>query len=318
MAEAKSGINVLQVEGLTKHYGREYYVGSRKVSGEIVKAVKDVSFAVRKGEIFGFLGPNGAGKSTTMRAIMDYLKLQGGSIKIFGLDYKKDVLAIRKRIGYLPGDVALYNNFTGLELIEYFGKFRPIDEEMFNKLRSLFKVNLKQKIGSLSSGNRQQVAVFTALVSNPDLLILDEPTGGLDPLMAARLHKLLIELRDQGKTIFLSSHDLTEVQKVCDRVGIIREGQMVVIEKVETLLEKSLQALNIEFEDVANTPSEADFRAISNVISVQKKRQNNKFHLKIKEDVNDLLKFLTNFRVKRLTLTDASLEEIFLHYYAAE
>ncbi|MFX0116280.1 MAG: ATP-binding cassette domain-containing protein, partial [Candidatus Hodarchaeota archaeon] len=238
----------------------------------------------------------------------------GGSIEIFGLDYKRDALLIRNRIGYLPGDVALYKNFTGIELIEHLGKFRPINNEMLNKLRMIFKVNLNKKIGALSSGNRQQVAVIVALASNPDLLILDEPTGGLDPLMAARLHKLLIDLRNQGKTIFLSSHDLFEVQKVCDRVGIIREGRMIVIEKVETLLEKSLQELTIEF-DASPIPSEDDFRALANVVAVQKNRQNSKFHLKVKEDVNELLKFLSQYKIKRLTLTDASLEEIFLHYY---
>lgn len=246
---------------------------------------------------------------------MAYLKIQGGSIEIFGLDYEKDALLIRNRIGYLPGDVALYNNFTGIELIEYLGKFRPTDNEMLKKLRAIFTVNLNKKIGALSSGNRQQVALMTAFASNPDLLILDEPTGGLDPLMAARLHKLLVELQDQGKTIFLSSHDLSEVQKVCDRVGIIREGRMIVVEKVETLLEKSLQELTIEFE-ASPSPSENDFRALTNVVAVQKDHQNKKFHLKVKEDVNELLKFLTQYAIKRLTLTDASLEDIFLHYYA--
>jgi ABC-2 type transport system ATP-binding protein len=318
VSSPKARTPILRVEGLTKYYGHEYRFGSRKIGGNVVKAVQDVSFSVHKGEIFGFLGPNGAGKSTTMRCIMNYLKIQSGSIEVLGLDYKKDALEIRKHIGYLPGDVALYGNFTGMELIEYFGNFRSIDKEMLKTLRAIFKVNLKRKIGSLSSGNRQQVAVIAALVSNPDLLILDEPTGGLDPLMAANLHKLLIELRNQGKTIFLSSHDLAEVQKVCDRVGIIREGRMIVIETVEKLLEKSLQALTIEFEPSSKIPSEDDFCGLSNVIRVQKNHQNSKFRLKIKEDVNDLLKFLTGYQVKRMTLTDASLEEIFLHYYSDE
>jgi len=205
-----------------------------------------------------------------------------------------------------------------MELIDYFGNFRPIDSEMLQKLRSLFKVNLNQKIGSLSSGNRQQAALIVAMASNPDLLILDEPTIGLDPLMAARLQKLLLELRNQGKTIFLSSHDLFEVQKVCDRIGIIREGRMIVIEKVEALLEKSLQALHIEFENSPVPPSEDDFLAISNVMSVQKTSHNEKFQLKVKEDINELLKFLTAYRIKRFTLTDTSLEEVFLHYYTDE
>lgn len=309
---------ILRVEGLTKTYGREYRIGSRKIGRSSVKAVDNVSFSVHKGEIFGFLGPNGAGKSTAMRTIMGYLKSQQGTVKILGLDYKRDALAIRKRIGYLPGDVALYDNFTGEELIEFFGTFRPIDRMLLKKLRSLFKVDLTQKIGSLSTGNRQQVALIAVMASNPDLLLLDEPSSGLDPLMAARLHKLLRELQAQGKTIFLSSHDLAEVQKICDRVGIIRKGRMIVIEKVETLLEKSLQEMQIEFENTTITPALADLREIPNVVTVQKNSKNGKFHLKVTGDINDLLRTLMTFRVKRLTLTDSSLEEVFLHYYSED
>jgi ABC-2 type transport system ATP-binding protein len=309
---------ILRVEGLTKTYGHEYRIGSRKIGRGSVKAVENVSFSVHKGEIFGFLGPNGAGKSTTMRTVMGYLKSQQGTVKILGLDHKRDALAIRKRIGYLPGDVALYDNFTGEELIEFFGTFRPIDRVMLKKLRSLFKVDLTQKIGSLSTGNRQQVALIAVMASNPDLLLLDEPSSGLDPLMAARLHKLLRELQAQGKTIFLSSHDLAEVQKICDRVGIIREGRMVVIEKVETLLKKSLQEMQIEFENTTITPALADLRAIPNVVTVQKNSKNGKFYLKVTGDINELLRTLATYHVKRLTLTDSSLEDIFLHYYSED
>ncbi len=306
---------VLQVEGLTKYYGRELALGSKKFGRGAVKAVENVSFSVKKGEIFGFLGPNGAGKSTAMRAIMGYLKIQQGSIKIFGLDHQKDALEIRKRVGYLPGDVALYGNFTGEELIEYYGNFRPIDQKMLKKLRSFFKVDLTKKVGSLSTGNRQQAALVAVLASNPDMLILDEPIHGLDPLMAANLHKLLIELREQGKTIFLSSHDLSEVQKICDRVGIIKEGRMIVIEKVEALLEKSLQTMQIEFDDSHTIPDEAEIKTLSSVVSIQKNGQNGKFILKVKENLNDFLRFLTSYQIKRLTLTDADLEEVFLHFY---
>ncbi|MFX1514083.1 MAG: ABC transporter ATP-binding protein [Promethearchaeota archaeon] len=315
MTKTKSMHEILRVEGLTKYFGREFTLGSKKLKGKVVKAVEDVSFSIKKGEIFGFLGPNGAGKSTTMRAIMNYLHIQNGSIKVFGLDHQKDALEIRKRIGYLPGEVALYQNFSGEELIEYFGKFRQIDPQMLKKLRSIFTVNLSKKIGSLSTGNRQQAALIAVMASNPDLLILDEPIHGLDPLIAARLHKLLIELRNQGKTIFLSSHDLSEVQKICDRVGIIKKGRMIVIEKVEVLLEKSLQTMNIEFDDSTVLPEEADFREVLSVVSVQRTNESGKFLLKVKENLNDLLKFLTAYKVKRFTLTDSDLEEVFLYYY---
>ncbi|MFX0014024.1 MAG: ATP-binding cassette domain-containing protein [Promethearchaeota archaeon] len=305
---------VLKVQNLTKIYGRELQLGPRKVGRRIV-AVNDISFSVKKGEIFGFLGPNGAGKTTTIRSILGYLTIKAGIIKINGLDYRNDALEIRKNIGYIPGDVTLYGNFTGNELISYFNEFRPTDIIFLNQLRSIFKVDLSLKIRNLSSGNRQQAAIIVALASNPDFLILDEPSSGLDPLMASRFHKLLLEMRDKGKTIFLSSHNLTEVQAVCDRVGIIREGKMIIIESIKELKKKSMQAMNVEF--ASGEVIEVDvFKAIPNVIEV--KKQDGIFQIKVKEDVNDLLKAVTSRRVKRMTLEDSSLEEIFLEYYKDE
>ncbi len=305
---------VLQVENLTKIYGRELQLGSRKVGRRIV-AVDDASFSVKKGEIFGFLGPNGAGKTTAIRSILGYLTIKSGTIKINGLDYQKDSLQIRQNIGYIPGDVTLYSNFTGKELINYFNKFRPTDVTFLKKLRKIFKVDLSLKIRSLSSGNRQQAAIIVALASNPNFLILDEPSSGLDPLMAARFHNLLREMRNQGKTIFLSSHDLAEVQAICDRVGIIRKGKIIVVEAVKELRRKSMQRLNVEFMK-GETPNIDAIKAIPNVISVEK--MDGTFQIRVKEDVNNLLKLVTSQRIKRMTLEDSSLEEIFLEYYKDE
>ncbi|MHA1917672.1 MAG: ATP-binding cassette domain-containing protein [Candidatus Ranarchaeia archaeon] len=305
---------VLQVSNLTKIYGREFQLGSRKIGRRII-AANDVSFSIKKGEIFGFLGPNGSGKTTTIRSILGYLTIKTGTIKINGLDYEKDRLEIRKNIGHIPGDVTLYNNFTGKELIKYLGKFRPIDTLFLKKLRSIFKVDLTLKIRSLSSGNRQQVAIIVALASNPDLLILDEPSSVLDPLMAARFHDLLREMRDQGKTIFLSSHDLAEVQAICDRVGIIREGKIIIVESIKELRKKSMQIMNVEFTK-GETPEVDVFNTIPNVISVEKSEETLK--IKIKEDVNQLLKIVTSKHIERITLEDSSLEEIFLEYYKTE
>ena len=172
------------------------------------------------------------------------------------------------------------------------------------------------KIRSLSSGNRQQVAIIVALASNPDFLILDEPSSGLDPLMIARFHDLLREMRDQGKTIFLSSHNLSEVQAICDRVGIIREGKIIVIEAVKELRRKSMQHLNVEFMK-GEAPNIDAIKAIPNVISVEKK-DGTAFHITVKEDVNELLKLVTSQRIKRITLEDSSLEDIFIEYYKDE
>ncbi len=303
---------ILQVSNLTKIYGREVDLRIKTV-GRKVTGAEDVSFAVKKGEIFGFLGPNGAGKTTTMRSILDYLNIQEGEIKVFGLDHHEDSLAIRKRIGYVPGDMALYDNFTGNELIDYYGYFRPINEKFLKKLRKNFKADLSLKIRALSSGNRQQVGIIAALASKPDLLILDEPTSGLDPLMTSRFHQILKQLRKDGVTIFLSSHDLAEVQAICDRVAIIKEGKIILVEKIQDLKSKFLQNISVNFSK-DSIPDKSFFDDLPFVMDVEKINDTS-FKLQLKENINELLKELSGYKIDRLTIEDASLEEIFLHYY---
>jgi ABC-2 type transport system ATP-binding protein len=306
-----SSETVLEVSNLTKIYGRELGLGGRRVGRRVVGA-RDVSFSVRRGEIFGFLGPNGAGKTTVMRSILDYLHIQEGTITVFGMDHHRDALKIRKRIGYVPGDLSLYENFTGNELINYYGGFRPVDPEYIEELRSVFRVDLTLNVKALSSGNRQQVGLILALASKPDFLILDEPTSGLDPLMAANAHRLLKELREEGKTIFLSSHDLAEVQVVCDRIGIIKEGEMILVEEVENLISKFLQNVRVSF--TSEVPDLETLEAIDSVISAEAEDEDTLL-LKVKEDINELLKVLTRYEIDRLSIEDATLEEIFLQYY---
>lgn len=307
---------VLQVENLTKIYGREYNIGSRTVGREVV-AARNVSFSVNKGEIFGFLGPNGAGKTTTIRSIMDYLNIQSGKITVLGFDHRRDSLALRKSVGYLPGDVALYGNYTGLELIELFSNYgRPIDPVFLKKLRSIFKVNLNTKIRDLSKGNKQQAAIIAVLASNPDLLVLDEPSAGLDPLMTARFHELLLEYKEEGKTIFLSSHQLWEVQAICSRVGIIREGEMILVEKVKDLRKKSLQSVYVEFENPETAPRKSDFDSLSTVLSCE--QDDGGYTVKVTKHMNEILPLITPHKVKRITIEDASLEDIFLEFYRTE
>jgi ABC-2 type transport system ATP-binding protein len=303
---------ILQVSNLTKIYGREFSLGGKKLGLRVVGA-QEVSFDVNKGEIFGFLGPNGAGKTTTMRAILDYLKIQSGEVTIFGLDHHRNRREIRKRIGYVPGDMALFENFTGTELLQFFGKFRPINEDFLKELRNNFRVKLEKKIKALSTGNRQQAGLIAALAAKPDLLILDEPTSGLDPLMTANFHRILKKLQKEGYTIFLSSHDLAEVQAVCDRVGIIKEGKIILVEAVEDLKAKFMQKVTIKFNG-NNIPLENDIEQLETVISVEQTKKDT-FILKIKEDVNELLRWLSKYDVKRFTCEDATLEEIFLQFY---
>jgi len=302
---------ILEVSNLTKVYGRDLEIAGRRLGRRVVGA-QDVSFSVRKGEIFGFLGPNGAGKTTTMRSILDYLHIQEGTITVFGMDHHRDALEIRRRIGYVPGDLSLYGNFTGNELIDYYGGFRPVNTEYLKELRSVFRVDLTLNVKALSSGNRQQVGLILALASKPDFLILDEPTSGLDPLMATNAHRLLKELKAEGKTIFLSSHDLAEVQAVCDRIGIIKEGEMVLIEEVENLVSKFLQNVRVSFTSVV--PDLEALEAIDSVISAEAEDEDTLL-LKVKEDINELLRFLTRYELDRLSIEDATLEEIFLQYY---
>jgi len=303
---------VLNVSNLTKIYGKEVDLKIKKFGREVTGA-ENVSFSVKRGEIFGFLGPNGAGKTTTMRAILDYLNIQEGKITVFGLDHHKDSLEIRKRIGYVPGDMALYDNFTGNELIKYYGFFRPINEKFLKKLKKDFKVDLSMKIRTLSSGNKQQVGIIAALASKPELLILDEATKGLDPLMTSKFHRILKQLKKEGFTIFLSSHDLSEVQSICDRVAIIKESKIILVETIQDLRSKFLQNITIEFSE-DSIPDKEVFSNLSYITAIQQSNSRI-FELQLKENIDDLLKVLNNYRITRLTIEDASLEEIFLHYY---
>jgi len=315
MSSSVSKDIVLQVSNLTKVYGKEFNIGGRTF-GRAVVGAKNVSFNVKKGEIFGFLGPNGAGKTTVMRAILDYLHITG-SVTFFGkLDHHRDALLIRKNVGYVPGEVALYGNFTGNEIIKYFNNFRPINHEFVKKLKSIFRVDLTLKIGQLSQGNRKQVALIVALASKPDLLILDEPSGGLDPLMAANFHDILKELAEEGITIFISSHDLSEVQTVCNRIAIIKEGEIVLVETIEELKAKFLQKMRIIFSKKEDMPTVEELLSLSTVVSAEKPNGKVRtFLLTIEEDANELLKFVTKFHIKRLSIEDATIEEIFLQYY---
>ena len=206
-----------------------------------------------------------------------------------------------------------YTKTSGDELIDYFGRFRPVNPDFLKELRSLFRVDLTLKVKSLSSGNRQQIGLILALASKPDLLILDEPTVGLDPLMATNVHNLLKKLKAEGKTVFLSSHDLAEVQAVCDRIGIIKEGHMILVETIENLVNKFLQNVRIRFHP-SKVPSEKELAQFESVISVERTNETT-FTLRIKEDVNELLRWLSNYHIERISILDATLDEIFLQYY---
>ncbi len=287
-------------EKLTKYYGKQ-------------RGVIELSFAVRKGEIFGYLGPNGAGKTTTIRLLLNFIFPTSGKAYVFGLDTVKDSLKIRQNVGYVPGEVHLYPKMTGEELINYFARFRPDKPPVLkDKLVKRLDLDLKPRVKEYSHGNKQKLAVVLAFMHDPELLILDEPTNGLDPIVQQEFYLLLKEFKEQGKTIFLSSHNLPEVEKACDRIGIIKEGQIVAEESLETIREKEVRNVEVVFdEDVA-----PDFFNLPGVYLAS--HHNRTFHLKVKGDINPIIGLLSRFKVKDLQFAHASLEEVFLEFYEKE
>ncbi len=289
----------IRTEGLTKYYGK-------------LHALEDLNLEIRAGEVFGFLGPNGAGKTTTIRTLMDEIRPTKGRAQILGMDTHEQSVEIRKRIGYLPGDLAMYPNLTGQDMITYFGNLRGgVDKAHVEQLRERLEVDLGKKVGDLSSGNRQKIGLILALMSKPDVLIFDEPSTGLDPLIQRELQKLMREHADQGCTVFLSSHTLSEVQRVADRVGIIRRGHLVTVESVATLRSKGVRRVELELDRPAEA---AVFEAVPGVKDVSV--ANHHVTMSFEGEVGRLLKVATeNYTVVDINSQEADLEEIFLTYY---
>jgi ABC-2 type transport system ATP-binding protein len=228
---------------LTKTYGR-------------ARGVADLDLEVRPGEVFGYLGPNGAGKTTTLRLLLDLIRPTRGSATVLGLDSHREGRAIRRRVGYLPGDLRLYVSLSGRELLDYFGHLRgAIPRERAEALARRLDCDLGREIRALSSGNRQKLGLIQAFMSDPELLILDEPTNGLDPLVQQTFYELVLEARAAGRTVLLSSHILPEVERVCDRVGILREGRLVAVESIADLRARAVRRVEIEFGTPSSPPS---------------------------------------------------------------
>ena len=229
--------SVIHTQNLTKFYGKS-------------RGIERVNITVNKGDIFGFLGPNGAGKSTTIRTLLDFIRPSMGSATIFGMDCHRDTVRIKKRIGYIPGDFGLFGNLTGWKYLEYFGRVRgSYDMEAARKYARRLDIKLDRKMREYSRGMRQKVAIIQAFMNNPDLIIMDEPTSGLDPLVQQEFMDMVLEEAGHGTTIFMSSHILSEVEKACDRVAIIKEGQIATEERVEELRKKSGSVVQVKFSD---------------------------------------------------------------------
>lgn len=292
---------VIETKELKKYYGKS-------------RGVENLNLEVNEGEIFGYLGPNGAGKTTTIRLLLNLIFPTSGGVRVFGQDAVKESRTIRAKIGYVPGDVHLYPKMTGHELVNYFARFRPDKPPVLKgKLVKRLDLDLSPRIKNFSHGNKQKLGLVLAFMHDPDLLILDEPTLGLDPLVLQEFFLILREFKDRGKTIFLSSHQLPEVERVCDRVGIIKTGTLAAVESLKTLRLKEVRHVEVTFdEDVAKSAFKL---AGVTVVSADKRA----VHLKVTgAEIDHVVKAIAKFRVKELEFTHASLEEVFLEFYGKE
>ena len=289
----------IQTNGLSKDYG----------SGN---GLFELDLEVEHGEIFGFLGPNGAGKSTTMRLLLDQIAPTAGSATVLGLDCRDQSLEVRRRVGFLPGDFALYPKLTGREMLDYLARLRGgVDAAVRDQLADRFRAQLDRPVQELSTGNRQKLGLIQAFMHEPELLILDEPIVGLDPLVQQSFHALLDDVVATGRTVFLSSHTLSEVERIADRVAILRRGRLVVVDSLESLHSVAVRQLEIEFAGEA--PPVEQFRSVPGVGDAT--MQGSHLLVSFKGSADPLVKALAIHEVRSIRSRDDDLEEIFLNYY---
>ena len=289
---------VIQTNNLTKFYGSQL-------------AVSNVSLDVHEGEVFGYLGPNGAGKTTTIRTLLDFIRPTSGSATVLGLNTRQHSREIRRRVDYLSGEMVIYEKMTGREVLSYLANLRGgVDWRFVDELAERLQCNLTQPIRTLSRGNRQKIGLVQAFMKKPELIIMDEPTSGLDPLMQQEFYRLVEEVKADGRTVFISSHNLPEVERVCDRVGIIRKGELVTVEDVSALKERALHRL--EFHFATPVPQEA-FDNLPGVRDVTV--EGSVLHCTIMGKPDALIKAAARFDVVKLISHEPHLEELFLSYY---
>lgn len=290
---------IIEITDLSKFYGK-------------IRGIEKVSLQISEGEIFGFIGPNGAGKSTTIRILLNLIFPTSGSAKIMGMDVIRKTKKIKELVGYVPSDANAYGYMNVLEFLQYCQRFYHMNNngQRINELSSWFELDLKRKISDLSMGNRKKVAIVQSLLHQPRLLILDEPTTGLDPLMQAKFFEMLRLENQRGMTIFFSSHILNEVQMLCKRVAIIKEGKIIQLEDIENLRKKQLKKVIIGFAD--NESSENIMMA--GIVDLTK-HPGNRISFMYSGEIHELITFLSGKTLTDLTIEEPSLEEIFMHYY---
>lgn len=292
-------MNVIEIKDLTKSYGKS-------------RGIIDVNLNVGQGEVFGFIGPNGAGKSTTIRTLLGLIYPSSGSATIFGKSCTEHP-EVRQELGYLPSEVFYYDNMRVIDLLKYSASFYKKDcTKRIHELAEIMDLDLKKKIDDLSFGNKKKVGIVQGLLHEPKLIILDEPTSGLDPLMQQKFFELIAEENKKGATVFFSSHILSEVQRMCSRVALIKEGRIIKLEKMSTLQENSYKRFSIETK--AATPADA-FRlnGVSNL-----EVNGNEIKFIFRGNINTIMKKVAETELLNISIEEPDLEEIFLHYYAKE
>ena len=286
-------MNVIETKGLTKYYGKS-------------RGIIDLNLSVTEGEFFGFIGPNGAGKSTTIRTLLGLIKKSSGSAEIFGRNFETNKKEILAEVGYLPSEAVFYSGMRVKDVIKLSADLRKKDCKKEAKvLCERLGLDTEKKVEELSFGNRKKVAIVCALQHKPRLCVLDEPTGGLDPLMQREFFTILKERNAEGATIFLSSHILSEIQRNCTRAAIVREGKLIACDSVEALSKTSAKRIHIE--------GNADITALKNVRDIQKTDNGTSFLYS--GDINEFLQYISKYRIDDLSISEPDLEEIFMHYY---
>jgi len=289
-------VSIIEATNLTKYYGK-------------ARGIVDVSFGVEKGEIFGFIGPNGAGKSTTIRLFCSLIYPSSGEVKLFGKDAIKHGPEIRREIGYLPSEVFYYDRMKVIDLLKYSASFYDKDcNERIHELAEIMELDLKRVIDDLSYGNKKKVGIVQGLLHQPKVIFLDEPTAGLDPLIQRKFFNLIREENKNGATIFFSSHILSVVQRICNRVAIIREGKIVEIQDIETLQKENYKKVRIVADGL-----DAKLFQVDGVTNLQ--QNNNRISLFYKGDINVITKMISAQTVSDVSIEEPTLEEIFMHYY---
>ena len=288
-------MDVIVTKDLTKYYGK-------------IKGIESLNFTVKKGEVFGFLGPNGAGKTTTIRTLLGYLQPTRGSATIFGKNIEENIVEIKREVAYIPGDLNIYGHLTGEQFLDYFAALRNREMTLLDELLKIFEVPLDRKVKGYSKGMKQKLGIIQAFMDDPEMVIMDEPTAGLDPLLQQKFYDFILKQKKKGKTMLFSSHILSEVDKICDRVGIIRNGELVALEDVETLKHKRGKKIRLKIKEKPET-----FKGPKDI-----KIKNGWIEFIFTDNIDQLIKKLSKYTILDLEINDFALEDIFIHYYEGQ